>query len=639
MRKQLLFFSFVLVFSAALSRAATLPAPSNKIDYETYENLVKQKVLEVPDLAALWNWRQQNPQSPVYFGGGAFRGLLLWIHQRLAESDVQTVMKTRPPNVDGLLIQKDSDRDIYTQTAVKDQFLKWTPYAQWDVLTEEFYLQTIENKGTAIDKVRANPGEIGDPLGGLREFYKGQLSFNGDAPPFKESYGGTVLGDTWLGLALRFIRIARDLAAAADPSDEAVRAIQTFAKEKPGWIPESLASDLTWPKNYSREEWASFRIRKALDKLYKATRNKPGQFVRILQEYGLLELVSRKNYNVVSMTQSDFKNLADLYRNERLSFEELAFLARMQSSTVDAADFSQQVLFYRVKTVEDMRLALRPMRENTSDEYKNRLNSLYLKFAAEQPELVAQALTPELLDVIAVATSRIDSLIVLKRLAMGKALTVTEGLRFLNAKTENINDNYKAQLRNLLIEQFAVLRSRIQSVDDVFELERAISNVPEMVELKKSFVARTQSAAEVLRLIRPVFENPSVAYVQSLQELARQTTATFLSRNPSDSEILEYASLTNDPLPLELKLIENEKSIAKFNERLRELKPKFAGIDMTRKEMLLASLVPAMKRLGFSHVNYNVTRDTMGLSMVGDANSPFRHTSWGPSVSRCEALL
>lgn len=88
----------------------------DKITFEQFETLVKVSVNKILDLQVLWKATNQYPQlSKVYFGGGAFRGLLVWLNNELHNKTYKHILSSQIPNVDQLLIQKDTDRVIYAE--------------------------------------------------------------------------------------------------------------------------------------------------------------------------------------------------------------------------------------------------------------------------------------------------------------------------------------------------------------------------------------------------------------------------------------------------------------------------------------------------------------------------------------------
>lgn len=132
----------------------------------------------------------------------------------------------------------------------------------YDILKQSFYLKTFENAATTLDKIRVRPDQNDDPFNALKDFYFGKIKFNwADNAKFMENANGILLGDTRTSLALRYIRIVRDMKSAVEPTPESVDLIRKIQNSDSPFIPVDQSDDLgEWGETYN--SFAMFRIKK-----------------------------------------------------------------------------------------------------------------------------------------------------------------------------------------------------------------------------------------------------------------------------------------------------------------------------------------------------------------------------------------
>lgn len=621
--------TFILIFGfVSEALAASVPPPSDKITFEDYRDLIKLKVSEVPDLKALWDWKKENDLKHFYFGGGAFRGLVLWIHTQLATHTLDEVRNIKPPNVDGLLIQKDSDRDIYAPDNYKDRILKWQPYQNWDVLNESFYQNTIKNGGSTLDKIRANPNWVEDPLSGLDDLYHGKIDIKTDTAPFTDLKGSPIVGDSWLGLGLRYLRFTQDLKTIVDPSPDSLERIKTLAVEKANLIPQNTEFDEKWPSG-DANLWAAFRIRKALNKLYKGTKRNSAEFYTLLKSLGLLKVLSDRHYNVTSQTDDEVVDFLKSSSKDSFTFTDLWRVCQMQSHTVPSAIRFHNLLLTIAKKKDEKVLAIKPFRSSMSDAYKKEAAAVFTKHILSQ-DLQELAMPIEQLKELTPILNSIEPIMKLKKASLPYAKTIQDATAILEPYFDNPSVEYRSEIKALSKSSLPFLFTLVYTVDDVLELERIVNEVETSIYLKTQFIRnRTLSVAEFLKVLGSAYKNPSVDMVSAMQKMHADQLKRFVKLNPSFSELVAYRSQlaqVADRQMLYAGYLQQAKSQSEFITLLADIfsEPEFESKD--RKEEFFKNQIVTnkMKDLDMMTPDYNRLRAKFGLIMISDIDSPVK---------------
>ncbi len=609
--KLIVYFIFISWFSFA----APIASPSTKISYDQYMDLIKLKVSEVPDLKELWNWNAREKLKNFYFGGGAFRGLILWINTNLAETDLETVKKMQVPNVDGLLIQKDADRDIYTPDIWKKRIKDWAYYKDWDVLDESFYQDTVKSRASRIDKIRANPKWIDDPLKGLQEFYYGKISMDTSGGPFdlKET---NIVGDNWLGLSLRYLRFTFDLGDIVDVDQASLDTIKQLAQTKADWIPVNAEFGETWPNQRTHANNGAFRIRKALKKLYSGTKKDPLKLFSLLKKLDLLELLSMRSYNVISMTEPEIRGLFQIAQSNGFTFKELWLIGRMHGHTVENATFVHNILFEMAKTPDEVKWALTPVRETLSDSYRNQAGeSIAAKLATEKGKTIK--LTFEEFRKLARQFNRIDVIIALKKTQIAFAPDISEILRLAAPVIDNPNEDYKKAIRDMLHQQINAIIPKIQNSSELRQLEQAVNYVEPTIEMKKAFLINVKTADEFLEVTKPAFENPSDSYNVGLNKILFNEMDRFLKLKPTAHEVQSYALRLNSVehiIKLKRAFLTETTSISEFEIAIRMSRTIPSEAYLSSSKTLLTELSDHYVKIKGSFETWNQLRSHLHLN-------------------------
>ncbi|MBL7556490.1 MAG: hypothetical protein JNM24_11775 [Bdellovibrionaceae bacterium] len=621
--------AFILLFGfVSQVLAAPVPPPSDKITFDEYRDLIKLKVSEVPDLKVLWDWKKENDLKHFYFGGGALRGLFVWIHTQLATHMLDEVRNIKPPNVDGLLIQKDSDRDIYAPDNYKERILKWQPYQNWDVLTETFYQHTIKNGGSTLDKIRANPNWVEDPLSGLEDLYHGKIDIKTDTPPFTDLKGSPIVGDSWLGLGLRYLRFTQDLKSIVDPNPESLERIKILAAEKANLIPQNTDFDEKWPSG-DANRWTAFRIRKALNKLYKGTKRNPVDFYTLLKSLGLLDVLSDRYYNVTSQTDDEVASFLKSASKDNFTFADLWRVCQMQSHGVTSALRFHNLLLTLAQTKEEKVIAIRPFRRTMSDAYKKEAAAVFSKHIMAQS--IQELVMPiEQLKELTLALNSVDPIMKLKKALLPYAQTIQDAAAILNPYYDKPSNQYAAEIKALSKASLPFLLSLVKTVEDVFELERIINEVETSVSLKTQFLRnRTLTASEMLKILGSAYEKPSAGMISAIQKLHVENLRRFTKLNPSFSELVAYRNNLMhgaDRQVLYAGYLQAAKSQHEFITLLTRIfnENEFLTIDSKDAFFKNQDVLNKMKDLDMATPEYNRLRSKFGLIMISDLDSPVK---------------
>ncbi|OYZ18052.1 MAG: hypothetical protein B7Y39_14215 [Bdellovibrio sp. 28-41-41] len=604
------------------SVAATVPPPSQKITFEEYRDLIKLKVSQVPDLDRLWSWNEKEKLKGFYFGGGAFRGLIVWIHTQLASHSLETVKTMKVPDVTGLLIQKDADRDIYTPDNYKESIKKWQPYANWDVLNESFYQMTIANAGSTLDKVRANPKWVDDPLNALDLLYHGKISISMGSPPFQSGSGGPIEGDSWLGLSLRYLRFTNDLGTVVDPQEGSLDQIREMAEKHANWIPNNTATDLAKFPWGDANGAAAFRIRKALDKFYKSNKTMVA-FYQQIKGLNLLPLLAAKHYNIITQSDDYLATFLTSARKNGFTFKEMWQIVQMHIHGVNTAIRFHQQLFTLAQTNEERLLALTMFYDVTSDDYKNSFSEFLIKLLSGPNDL---NLSLEELIRLQKQVNRINGNIALKKVALNSAKAMADAIEILKPHVDNPNEDYKKELRKLVASQIDLFTRLPGKTADVHALEVQAFDLKFSMAIKRASVKKASTPEELISVISPAFGNPSVEYLNGIREIYKTQSARFMSMKPTGlqlTEFFKYVSST-DTLSEKTEFLLSTKSKSDFELVLSLMFLNTHPTYPKSMEAVLVKLAPNLLELGYTTMDYNQLRGKLMLPTISDLDSPVR---------------
>lgn len=251
---------------------------TSHLTFEAFQALVRQKVGEVSELETLWSWQQRTGET-VGFAGGRLRGLLRWIHRAIEEHGPEAVERMRPPTLVELeslpeaAFTRGVDFDLFTSDRVAARIKAELPeYASWDLLPEAFLALSVQSGGMALEKTAVSPSAISDPLGGLRDYYEGRLTF---APGSKTrvNAGDKTFETTRLSQTLRFFRSALQMPEAA-VSNETLEQVVSLS-----------SADRALAANDRRVVVTSA----ALAKLHRALERDTARTLAVLSNTGVLE--------------------------------------------------------------------------------------------------------------------------------------------------------------------------------------------------------------------------------------------------------------------------------------------------------------------------------------------------------------
>lgn len=625
------FILVYLLFSFSVF-AAPLAPPAAKITYDEYRQLVTLKISEVPDLKNLWSWASDEGLKDVYFGGGALRGLILWININLAQTNLETVKKMQPPDISGLLIQKDADRDIYAPSDWVKKIKNKSLYSQWDIIEESFYQSTIENRGSRADKIRGNSKLLEDPLDGLRELYLGQISMDISGGPF-ETQNTNILGDNWLGLSLRYLRFVVEFADIADASESSLESIKQFADLKADWIPDNEDHGYELPKEKSHKALAAYRIRKALSKLYSGTKKNPFLFFQLLKELNLLELLSLKDYNVLSLNQQDLETFTKLALAKGFNFKELWLISRMHAHSVSNAVFMHKLLFQIAQTPEQIKWSLTPFKETMSDSYQERMMH-FVSSSLTTEKGKKLKLTIEDLRTLGAQYSRTSTILALKKSQIPHANNGEDILKIMAPVISNPSNNYLDYVRQLMQEERSLIASKIQSPSELLRLEQAVNQVDAMIAMKKAFLPKAKSAADFIKALQPAWQTPSDSYKTQIEKLFRAEIDNFIRLKPTAMEIQDYASSLNtveDIMKLKKSFLFHTVNPYEFETAIKFSSSRPSELYIKSSQALLNSLTEHFVKIGGSWGTWNQLRIYFRLPSE-DGNS------WNSKVQRIAPL-
>lgn len=611
-----------LASGVSTSLAASVPPPSQKITFEEYRDLIKLKVSQVPDLDKLWSWSEKENLKGFYFGGGAFRGLIVWIHTQLASHSLETVKAMKVPDVTGLLIQKDADRDIYSPDNYKESIKKWQPYANWDVLNESFYQMTIANAGSTLDKVRANPKWVDDPLNALDLLYHGKISISMASPPFQSGSGGPIEGDSWLGLSLRYLRFTNDLGTVVDPEEGSLDQIREMAEKHANWIPNNTATDLAKFPWGDVNGAAAFRIRKALDKYYKANKTMLA-FYQQIKALNLLPLLAAKHYNIITQSDDYLSTFLTNARKNGFTFKEMWQIVQMHIHSVETAIRFHQHLYKLAHTNDERLLALTMFYDSTTDAYKNSYSDLLIKLLAVPNDL---NISLEELIRLQKQTNRINGNIALKKVALKSAKTMADVIEILNPHVEPPTEAYLKELRILVASKTDFITRLPGQVSDVHALELQAVDLNFSLALKRVSVKKASTPEELISVISPAFGNPSVEYLNGIREIYKSQSARFISMKPTGlqlNEFFKYLSST-DSQSAKTEFLSSTKSKSDFELVLSSMFLNSHPSYPKSMEAVLAKLGPNLLELGYTTMDYNQLRMKLNLPRISDLDSPVR---------------
>lgn len=543
----------VLLLAPILVMAAPVASPSESVTYEQYQQLVQQKTAEVPELQTLWNWARKENVNDVYLGGGILRGLLQWININLENGGLEGVKKLQTPGVATLLIQKDADMDIFASDRLATSIKQWQPYRNWDVLNETFYQQSVANQGPTFDRIRVNIQRIDDPLNALHDFYEGKLTFRTDGAPFSKKYDAGVFGDNWLNLALRYLRFTQDLRSVVDGDPAATEQIRNLARSRASWIPTNTEFQLNWPTVKNAELYMAFRIRKALNKLYKSTRGDDLEFLRVLQDHQLLEMLSGRHFNVVSFDHARFAPLVDKVNQSRSGYTGLQQFAKMQCLTIPRCIEMHRSMFTKAKTPADSLLSLLPLREKMSDAYRSELANFWVQAINSNPKL-RLPLDAKSVKELEVKFNNTDFSMAVKNAALRSATNVGEMLGILESAFSKGTETYKSRIAGLAKANLSGIASHIQTAEQLRQFELMLNNFDQALEAKRIAIKRAEPA-EAIRMVHPVWTGGNSGnYQAQCEKLKTELSAKYGS---VESALAQGVSL----------------------EQLRQLNPKAVSVD------------------------------------------------------------
>jgi len=373
------------------------PTPLTEIlSFDEFRDLVKDSVGRIPDLQTLWQWKSDKGVKGLYFTGGAFRGLLLYLHQELQTKSPDEIKNQKMPNIDQLLIIKDADRDMVAPDNLVKGIKGWLPYQHWDILGEKFFTDMSRNGGATIDKVRAHPGFVQDYSDAFEKFYEGKLEFFlPDADEFLKSSKETIVGDTRLGLALRFLRFTADLSPAARPTPESLERIRQIPELEKNFIPQNhkLTNEYS---DFNDGDWsgkARYRIKKALKKFWQAHKDKTIPSLVLLKDAGLLKFIAEKRYGP-NYNWSNAATFVEPLHNAGFTAEELRYAAAICVWSIDSGiQFKKNALKF-TKSFADLVWVL-GFEVSPSDDYKKAVskmvtsNEVIEKIMAFEPEIAS----------------------------------------------------------------------------------------------------------------------------------------------------------------------------------------------------------------------------------------------------------
>lgn len=381
--------NFIFLFGSISNADPSIPIPSNTISFSEYRTLVKDSVRRIPDLAPMWAWADQHQLKGIYLGGGALRGLLKWVNIQLATRTPSEIMKLPVPKVQDLLINKSGDKDLYTPDHLKKTIKSWSSYSDWDIIGESFYQDTLRNEGSTIDKLRINPNWADDPFNALMQFYEGRIEIKFSPDWNKSDRSVRVLGDTRIGLALRFIRFVFDLREVVAPNAQSSELVKKLILEDASELPWNDKEVHTWAgQKDDKAESVRVRITRSLVSLMTAVSNNAFVFIHQLKAFGFFEVLAMKNYSIPSVRFDSPDLQLGRYREAGLKHRDMYMFARMAGWDLNRTMAFHAFLLSTAQTNEDVIRSFAFHFERPSNEYKSRLQ----EFAVANFNVVLQKL-------------------------------------------------------------------------------------------------------------------------------------------------------------------------------------------------------------------------------------------------------
>jgi hypothetical protein len=528
------------LLALALSLAPFQPllaTPVKNVTYEQFEQLLKEKTAQIPELQELWSWRASS-NEPVYLGGGILRGLLKWLEIKLRHSSFEQVRQTTVPTVQELLIQKNADMDLYHDRYGKAWFQNHMPqYGDWDILTKDFREQSIEAGGPAIEKIRVSPDQVEDPLGGLRAFYEGKLPYV-DVPEkvFKKFRGerGTLNSNMKSALVLRELRFANEMPSVEIDEDTSRR------------LHAAVDSELTriQPRNY----W----IQKTLKKFHASTGDDIQKTLQILRNYGLLKTLAVNAYSLGEEKASWILErkylLLQLPPNE-ISDEEFNVFKK-SSNDIGAVIEGMKHLLAKADNPKRVVSIFSPGVESPNDKYRTAISKLILSSTGQLQKL---KLSPSDLSPLKTISNRIGTNIALMRLGIQSSGNPSEFFEAIQMGVSEPSVEYKTAVQKLMGESIHSFMDLNPTVEEMDRFKSISNNIKANITLMRNAIRKAASAEEFLRALNPAVKSPSPAYAKAISELAIENQKRFLKLEPT--------------------IIERSKFEAQFDIRLPDSKP------------------------------------------------------------------
>lgn len=371
-------FTLLFLISGLVWSTPVIRPPSEKITFEQYQFLLRQVVSQTPELAELWTWTHKHQLQGYYLGGGILRGLLKWLNTEIQNYSYDEILKHKVPGIHELLIVKSADKDLYIPDNGYDPLRAWKPYADWDLLKNDFYQNTIRNKGSTLDKVAVNPGYhgnsgINDPLNALRALYHGQLTFV--LPDDISQIPVVVSGDTRLGLAMRFLRFMNDLKEVAEPTPESMALVKKSIAEEKHLIPAAEAEFPAWPKeNPTVSKNTQVRIGRNVSSLYKSLGKDAFTFIKFLKQYDLYQTLAENHYGLPDRYDNPAQQLYK-FREHGLTHEDIHLFGQMTAWDINRALSFHRFLLEHAQNEKEVIRSFRPLWKTQSEAYMRDLNS------------------------------------------------------------------------------------------------------------------------------------------------------------------------------------------------------------------------------------------------------------------------
>jgi hypothetical protein len=509
--------------------SSLLAAPVKNVTYEQFEQLVKEKTAEIPELQTLWSWRA-NHHEPVYLGGGILRGLLKWLEENLRDSSFENVRKMAAPRIEELLIQKDADWDLYHDRVGADWFKENMPeYGSWDILTREFREQSIEAGGPTIEKIRVSPNQVEDPLGGLKAFYEGKLTYI-DVPEwtFRKFRGTKKALSTNMksALVLRELRFANEIPS-AELDEETKLLLRSVVKSELKRIK---------PQNY----W----IQKSLKKFHASTGGSVERTMKLLREYGLAGALAKNGYYLEegsSGTAAAKKYVLLQFSPDEISNKD--FKAFKRSTNDIAANIEgMKYLLSKADNIERVVSIFEPAVDNPNSDYLNAISHLMMT-STERPEWAK--FDPKDLRPLKAISSTVESRIALMKLGVRRAKTPSEFFDAIKLDTDNPSDAYKNAVNNFIKESVGTFMDLKPSAAEMNQLKNISGRIDTNIEAMKKGIDQAMTAKDFFAAVSPGVSSPTDEYTSEIKKLVEQSLYAFAKLDPSAKEMDRFKELSN----------------------------------------------------------------------------------------------